>query len=630
MHILQQFKEDVVKVSTNVLNGTPTTNDIKPLKMLYDYKFNLISSEFILTLLTPHNVNHQQQQSTLLSSSTTSKDFNLERIVKFLSIGNSMRNNEELMVGLDNISKQLNRERFFFYQKHEQLKSKNPDEQFNIDECWNYLSLLNLVNEYFYNDTTQFAFSDKSRENVISSDLFLFEYFMALLTQAVTFIHFANKSTQLKSYSKAVTLFNKAIEIIDYIIQYLDGDIENSNYVHGIDKFLFVQSPSFFSSSHPKTTTSSQSDGFKPVSNVTPNIAQKDLDTIMMYFGGQESFRLIKHLLCAKREEICYTFALTKLNIINDCDFKSIKENIHSNVGNGDITYNDYFELTQLSKSILVHYEEGFRIISNTLHFKLDPKTRIYYFTLFMKHYWFCKHHFMISLIDSVIYEREYDSKYAQLSLTRIIVVLKEYNSFLAFALYNTEENNDSSSVKSNIYSNIISDSILQPYLDLRNSIMLFYTIINRIVTEVCVKKALQPNELLVIQPIIVPHKFLKIHEFLKEILIKNSLSTSILTTKLQKLKQFYCKLPIEEEEEEKIYDKNEEEEEKYDSISVRKKDANSKFATLEERLDWLNCLINKLDKSTMTITIQKEETRLIYMEREKVQNSIRLNLQGL
>jgi hypothetical protein len=671
------------------------------LKMVYTYSHDKVSQKLDLSLHTimkedgvkrDFNTRTVQHGYTLPSSSASYSAINLTDIIRFMDI-NLLNNDPEMRSTLQTLSLELNKERLAFNKSNTIMMTMSNIHKEQItsifEACsiesshsrWYYISLLAIINAYFYNNTSSFSYiaSSTSEEGgvgeklltSVGSDLFIFEFFMTLLSQSTLFMNFGHRFHELKLYSHAIKAYNQSIEVLDFMVKVYEKSLNNNNDGGGngnnssssadydiTRKFLYIPSPSFISSSSssPHSLPPKQSN-----QSLKTSIVQKELTSMMdSYFGGKEAWSMLKELVYAQRNEIFYDYKLSKLNMDNDCNYKLMKGIIHSNTLL-DINPVDYVEVFQLSKSILSHYEEGWRLLQTTLHARY--KTRLYYFVLFMKHYWFCKHHFFIAVFDSYLYDKQYDTTlggsitaplhhdlvdgiiYAQHALTRIIQLIAVHNEFLEhnlFLMTNIDGGGGgvNNAMKDTIVSNIIADTILNSYLELSNNIVILRDYLYHIVIELHGKQSLDfYKDLNYFEPISIPPKqSLPLDAKLFEIFNRKLNSSQHILQKLADLSELY-------------YNKSGNMKSKKkkkkmmmtvsstttnnraminDPKTIRIMNNSAKNATAQERLEWINYMITKVDLRTMTIFIDANDTNLIIREQENVAKVINTNHQYL
>lgn len=605
---------DDIKGSFEKLTSLPSSSSSssssshlpQQISIVYQYASEQVTSELTIQPFTPMMV----------------KDINLTRIISLIHI-NLLDNHQDVNSFLVKLSDELNSARRVFFTSKDGL---------DIDgDNWVYPSLLQFIMGHFYNYVTPFSYGKsvkKIQNPLVSCKLFVFEYFISLFTQFTRFLKEAKKYQRIKNYKETMECFREALEIIDYMISYAlsieKGDEENTN----INRFLYVQSPNAMSSSS-SLKSSSNTPPIPTRHFLTSNMVRQDMSVVIDYFGGRHALPMLNHLTKAQRCGALYDYKCLKLGGLDDGDHLVMLHHVKTHT---EFTYDDhYVELFELSKTVQSHYEDAWKLLlmSHTTPNTYPIKTRLYYFVLFMKHYWLCRHHFTIMIYDYYLYDQTgEDLKHAKSILTRALLLIHIHNDFLKYNLFDRPVVGSQSMI-----SDIISTSILKPYERMIHSITQLHDAFANIVNDVHMSSPMNVTDLKSYNKIDFPSKESNLGVKLEKLFHSklNGVNLHHVDSKLQSFKESYFNQTTSHSSDNDDDEENENDNDGiYTDAAAFTLSDGEKRSILSERHRWITCLLNRMITDSGIIVINEEDTQKIILELDMINGILTTNNSSL
>lgn len=570
-HDVRETIDDIKGFSDSILFGGGGSSQLpqQVSAIVYEYGADDVSSTLSLKPFSPSSV----------------KEIDLTRLLNLIHF-NVLDSNQDVKSFLSKLSSELNHARRGFY--------KNAADATTSGAWTNYPSLLRYVSTHFYNNVTPFSYG-LPKHSLVSCNLFAFEYMMSLFVQFTRHLQEAKKYQRERNLKLAMECFHGAIDIIEYIKNQASEETSQLFRLQ-CEKFLYVQSPTALSS---KTVT-------KTSSPLTLSMVKQDMSMVVDYFGGRYSLQMLTHLACAQRWEALYEYnCLKKLGGLDDTqDHTHILHHLKTHDTHND----DYHELFQFSRTVQAHYDDAWKsLVAWLLNSQPPTKSKLYYFVLFMKHYWQCRHHYTIMVYDYYLYNLNgEDLEYAKSILTRSVLLASLHNEFLKYNLFDIGT--------TTIESHIISNSILIPYKRMIDSVIQFQEAFHNIVVVVHMASPLNTLNLPLFKKIEFAHKDTQIESKLTNL---RYLSDDV----LQYFKDACLNPPSVTE------DSADDTGESYPIFNEEEPlTDNEKRRVLIERQGWLSRLLERMVEGSNIIMINEEDTLKLKAEQDLVNQQVNDN----
>lgn len=516
---------------------------------------------------------------------TQIKEIELTRILNLIQF-DLLDNHSDVNLFLVEVSRKLNNARRIFFNSTSDNSVK--------EEYWLYPSLLRFIRKHFYNNSIPFSYGKPSASLYVSCNLFTFEYLMSLFIQFTRYLTEAKEKMKERNYEVIIECYENASDILEYMTNTITMEQQEEE----LDKFLYIPSPNAISSSN-------SNGGVGGRHFITTQMVKQDLSIIIDYFGGKHALPMLNQLVKAQLFETLYDCKRLKLGTLSDKDHINMYNHFKTHV---QYSMKDYEKLFQFSKSVQYHYDEAWKLL------EMSPnlfKTKLYYFVLFLKHYWFCRHHFTIMVYDYYLYNdvEVKDLRIARSILSRSRLVITTHNEFIKYNLFDRTE------------SKIISSIVLTPYQSMIESTVQLCDEFNTCCDNYS-SGPLDVGKLKSFEKLDLPSSNEGDYSKTDEKLDKhfNESINSIPVTKLQKLNESYfnpTKFGVREEEDldEEELDYHYEDVEEGITRQVMTDTENATASRLHERQLWLEYLSKRIVNNV--IIINEEETAKIQQEIE-------------